>query len=65
MEEKVYTPQEAWKLLKIGRTRFYQILKSGKIGYYKNGNRYLLTQSAIEKFISEQTAQYTEDGEQE
>ncbi len=56
MEEKVYIPQEAWKLLKIGRTRFYQLLKGGKIGYYKNGNRYLIPQSAIEKFILEQTA---------
>lgn len=65
MEEKVYTPQEAWKLLKIGRTKFYQLLKGGKISYYKNGNRYLLTQSAIEKFISEQTARHTEGGELE
>lgn len=65
MEDKIYTPQEAWKLLKIGRTRFYQLLKDGKIGYYKNGSRYLIPQSAIEKFISDQTAQHTEGGEQE
>lgn len=65
MEEKVYIPKDVWKLLKIGRTRFYQLLKGGKIGYYKNCNRYLIPQSAIEKFISEQTAQYMEGGEQE
>lgn len=65
MKKKVYTPREAWEQLNIGRTRFYQLLNGGKIGFIKNGKRYLIPESAIETFISEQTAQYAEGGEQE
>ena len=56
MEKKIYTPREAWELLGIGRTRFYQLLKGGKLRYFKNGNRYLIPESAIANFIIEQMA---------
>lgn len=64
MEKKVYTPHEAWELMKIGRTRFYKLLKDGKIGFFKNGNRYLIPESAIEMFIKEQIVESMEGGVQ-
>ena len=53
MDNKVYTPKQAWEQLRIGRTHFYQLLKDGKIRYFKNGNRYLIPADAIEAFIAE------------
>lgn len=64
MEKKVYTPREAWELMKIGRTRFYKLLKDGNIGFFKNGNRYLIPESAIEMFIKEQIVESMEGGVQ-
>ncbi|WP_303818983.1 helix-turn-helix domain-containing protein [Ruminococcus flavefaciens] len=55
MDTKVLTPRESWKLLGIGRTKFYQLLAEGKISYFKNGSRYLIPESAIDAFIQEQT----------
>ena len=60
MEKKIYTPREAWELLGIGRTRFYQLMKEKRIKYFKNGRRYLIPESAISKFIEENII---EDGE--
>ena len=56
MDTKIYTPKQAWEKLGIGRTRFYQLLKEGKIRYFKNGRRFLIPESAITEFIEEQTA---------
>ncbi len=64
MNQKVFTPREAWQLLGIGRTKFYQLLAEGKIRFFKNGRRYLLPESAIDAFIREQTAKSTKAGEQ-
>lgn len=58
MEKKIYTPRQAWEILGIGRTRFYQLLKDRKIRYFKNGNRYLISDDAISVFIEEQTKQF-------
>lgn len=54
MEKKIYTPREAWELLGIGRTRFYQLMKEKRITYFKNGRRYLIPESAIANFVIEQ-----------
>lgn len=64
MEKKVYKPREAWEWLNIGKTRFYQLLRDGKIGFFKNGNRYLIPESAIETFIKEQIVESMEGGVQ-
>ena len=64
MDTKIYTPKQAWKKLGIGRTRFYQFLKEGRIHYFKNGRRYLIPESAIDAFIQEQTANFVKAGEQ-
>jgi len=56
MDTKIYTPKQAWEKLGIGRTRFYQFLKEGKIRYFKNGRRFLIPEGAITEFIEVQTA---------
>lgn len=63
MENKIYTPKQAWERLGIGRTRFYQLLAEGKISYFKNGSRYLIPESAIDAFIQEQTEILAKAGE--
>jgi excisionase family DNA binding protein len=63
MENKIYTPKQAWERLGIGRTRFYQLLAEGKISYFKNGSRYLIPESAIDAFIQEQTEISAKAGE--
>ena len=60
MEKKIYTPREAWKLLGIGRTRFYQLLKERRIKYFKNGRNYLIPESSLVNFIEKNII---EDGE--
>ena len=56
--ENIYTPKQTRELLNIGRTCFYQLLKNGKIRYFKNGNRYLIPESAIITFIEGQSAYF-------
>ena len=63
MENKVYTPKQAWEKLGIGRTRFYQFLKEGKIRYFKNGRRFLIPEGAITEFIEEQSAMFAKAGD--
>lgn len=60
MEKKIYTPREAWELLGIGRTRFYQLMKERRIKYFKNGSRYLIPESSLVNFIENNII---EDGE--
>ncbi len=64
MNTKVLTPRESWQLLGIGRTKFYQLLAEGKIRYFKNGRRYLISDSAIDAFIQEQTVKSVKAGDQ-
>ena len=64
LENKIYTPRQAWEQLGIGRTRFYQFLKEGKIRHFKNGRRFLITEGAITEFIEEQTEMSSKAGEQ-
>ncbi len=61
---RIYTPEEAQKKLKIGRSRFYKLLHEGKIKALKNGNRYLIPESSIQVFIeTELMMQEKKDGE--
>ena len=64
MDTKIYTPKQAWEKLGIGRTRFYQFLKEGKIRYFKNGRRFLIPEGAITEFIEVQTVMSVKAGEQ-
>lgn len=52
----VYTPNEAMQILKIGRSRFYTLLREGKIKAIRNGRRYLIPEACITTYIESQTA---------
>lgn len=60
--KNIYTPEEACRLLKIGRTKFYQILHNGTIEFYKNGNRYLIPENSLISFIENRTGMQTDKG---
>ena len=51
--QKIYTPEEARKLLHMGRTRFYDILRSGMLKYIRNGRNYLIPESCLSEFIED------------
>ncbi len=51
----VYTPDEARNKLKIGKSRFYELLRQGKIKSIRNGRRYLIPESSLFEFIESQT----------
>lgn len=50
----VYTPDEARNKLKIGKSRFYELLRQGKIKSIRNGRRYLIPESSLTKYIESQ-----------
>ena len=47
----LYTVAEAAQLMRVGRTRFYEILKSGRISAIKNGKTTLIRGDAIARWI--------------
>ncbi|MBQ8904862.1 MAG: helix-turn-helix domain-containing protein [Ruminococcus sp.] len=49
---KIYTPEEARKVLRIGRTRLYNLLRQGKLKSIKNGRRFLIPQECIAEYIA-------------
>ena len=64
MIPKVYTPDEARKLLKIGRTRFFELLHQGKIKSLRNGRRYLIPESCLLDYIDSETAIQDKKGDE-
>ena len=52
---RVYTPDEARHKLKIGKTRFYELLHQGKIKSIRNGSRYLIPEQCLTEYIMFQT----------
>ena len=53
---KVYTPDQARRVLRIGRSRFYELLRQGKIGSIRNGRRFLIPEECLASFIQRQVA---------
>lgn len=56
MKESLYvneilTRDEVMELLKIGRSTFYELIQSGKLKAFKEGNRYKVPASAVENYI--------------
>ena len=44
---------QACARLGIGRTAFYELLKSGEIGHIKVGTRTLIPESELQRFLAE------------
>ena len=54
------TPEEAARVLGIGRTFVYQLLATGKLESFKLGRRRLVPIDAIERLIAEERHQADE-----
>ena len=48
---KIYKPEEARKLLQMGRNRFYDLLHSGELKSIRNGRNYLIPESCLTAYI--------------
>ena len=60
----IYTTEEARLKLRIGRSRFYKLLREGKIKALRNGRCYLIPESSIQAFIETELAvQKNKEGE--
>ena len=62
---KVYTPDEARRILRIGRSRVYELLRSGELRSVKNGRRFLIPESCINEYLTVQTFSSQEAGERD
>ena len=52
---KIYTPEEARKLLHIGRNRIYELLQSGELKSLRNGRNFLIPETCLTAFIEAET----------
>ena len=48
---EILTREEVMEFLKIGRSTFYELIQSGKLKAFKEGNRYKVPASAVENYI--------------
>lgn len=48
---EILTRDEVMELLKIGRSTFYELIQSGKLKAFKEGNRYKVPASSVENYI--------------
>jgi len=51
-EPLVYTVREAMHLTRIGRTKFYALIASGKLRTKKIGHSYFIPKTELERFLS-------------
>lgn len=53
---KILKAEEARQILRIGRNRFYELLKSGQLKAIRNGRNYLIPESCLNAFIETELA---------
>jgi len=54
-EIKLYSPQEARKLLGIGKNMMYRLVAQGKIDYVNLAGKIRITEDAIKDFLAKNT----------
>ena len=54
---KIITSHELLEMLPFGKTKFNQLLKAGELPLMKIGNDYITTESAVEKWITDNIGQ--------
>ena len=54
---KIITSKELLEMLPFGKTKFNKLLKSGELPLVKIGNDYITTESAVEKWITDNIGQ--------
>lgn len=50
-EPLLLRPEEAAQLLSLGRTKVYELVRSGRLGSVKVGKRRLIPRKALEQFV--------------
>ena len=50
--KEILTREEVMEVLKIGRSTFYNLLQSGELKGFKEGNRYKVPAESIEEYIN-------------
>ncbi len=59
IREQIMTVKEAQEVLRIGRTKLYQLLLSGEIPSFHIGSRRFIRSSDLDRFVNRQL---TEEG---
>ena len=59
---RVYTPDEARAILRIGRSRAYELLRSGELKSVKNGRRYLIPKQCIVEYLRGKAEEMQKEG---
>lgn len=54
---KIITSHELLEMLPFGKIKFNQLLKAGELPLMKIGNDYITTESAVEKWITDNIGQ--------
>ncbi len=49
--KELLTREEVMDILKIGRSTFYKLLRTGELKGFKKGNRYKVPAESIEEYI--------------
>lgn len=49
--DEVLTVEEACRILRVGRTRFYELKKKGRLAYFRQGSRVMLWRSDCERYL--------------
>ncbi len=51
MTTKLYTPEEASKIIRLGRTKLYEELNSGRLKAFKVGKSTLISETHIQEWM--------------
>ena len=51
MASEILTRDEVMEMLKIGRSTFYKLIQEGRLKGFKEGNRYKVPLSSVEKYV--------------
>ena len=53
MNEIILTREEVMEVLKIGKSTFYKLIHEGTLKAFKEGNRYKVPSSFVNKYVSQ------------
>lgn len=53
MNEIILTREEVMEVLKIGKSTFYKLIHEGTLKAFKEGNRYKVPSSSVNKYVSQ------------
>jgi excisionase family DNA binding protein len=51
----IYTPEEVQAYLKIGRSKFYELIQLTKLDHIRSGREIRVTEEQLKKYIRENT----------